>query len=79
MVPFHSLEALNERVKDYYPKTYQGYWSVYRDLIPTLFKQVKDAGLYIHQQLPPEEGWGANKPLDPRVGYDEPEKTVSAK
>ena len=72
MVPFHSLESLNEKVKDYYPKTYQGYWSVYRDLIPTLFKQVKDAKIYIHQKLPPENGWRGNEPLDPWVGHDKP-------
>jgi len=68
LVPFHALEKLHDRVKDYYPKTYQGYWSVYRDLVPTLVKQVKDPDYHIHQELPPEGGWGEHAPLAPWAG-----------
>ena len=77
LVPFHALASVHERVKDHYPKTYQGYWSVYRDLIPTLIKQVKDPETYIHHELPPEDGWGGREPLDPWRGKDSP-STASA-
>lgn len=67
LVPFHALEGLHDKVRDHYPKTYQGYWSVYRDLLPTLVKQVKDPDLYIHHELPPEGGWGEQSPRDPKI------------
>lgn len=78
MVPFHALAGLHEKVKDHYPKTYQGYWSVYRDLIPTLIKQVKDPEWYIHQELPPEGGWGSEEPQDPWCGKGTPAAHAAA-
>jgi fatty acid desaturase len=63
MVPFQALERLHERVKDYYPLTYQGAWSVYRDLVPTLIRQVKDPEYFIHQEVPPEGGWAGKEPV----------------
>lgn len=68
LVPFHALKDLHERVKDHYPRTYQGYWSVYRDLIPTLIRQVKDPEYFIHQEVPPEGGWGDQEPAPPWAG-----------
>jgi fatty acid desaturase len=59
LVPFHALAGMHERVKDHYPRKYQGIWSVYRDLVPTLVRQVKDPDHFIEQELPPEGGWSS--------------------
>ena len=68
LAPFHALEQLHDRVKDHYPKTYQGYWPVYRDLIPTLIRQIRELDHHIHQEVPPEGGWSGQKPLAPWAG-----------
>jgi len=34
------------------PKAYNGLWEAYKELVPTLFKQVKDTTYFVRRPLP---------------------------
>jgi fatty acid desaturase len=65
MVPYHALPKLHERIKDQCPKPYNGFVEVYREIIPTLLKQVKDPTYYVQRQLPR----GVEPRPEPPLGY----------
>lgn len=52
MVPYHALGTLHQELKGDMPKPYNGLWEAYREIIPTLFKQVKNPSYYAPRQLP---------------------------
>ncbi|MCY6381782.1 fatty acid desaturase family protein [Hoeflea prorocentri] len=52
MVPYHALPQLHEAIKHDCPPPYPSTAAAYREIIPTLLKQVKDPGFYIHRKLP---------------------------
>jgi fatty acid desaturase len=52
MVPFHSLKNLHEEIKGQCPAPYPSSIAVYRELIPTLTRQVRDPKYYVHKILP---------------------------
>ena len=52
LVPYHALPRLHELVKEDFPKPYNGLIETYKEIIPTIFKQVKDPGFYIKRSLP---------------------------
>jgi len=52
LVPYHSLPGLHELVKHDCPKPYKSIRDAYREIIPTLLKQVKDPGYYAKRELP---------------------------
>jgi len=54
VVPYHALPALHEEMKEDAPPPYRGLWEAYKEIIPTLLKQVKDPGYFICRQLPPK-------------------------
>ncbi|API57744.1 fatty acid desaturase (plasmid) [Rhizobium leguminosarum] len=56
MVPYHQLPELHKDVKTDCPPAYQGFLDCYREIIPTLWRQLKDPEHFIHRKLPP----GAN-------------------
>ena len=68
MVPYHALPKLHERIKDQCPKPYNGFVEAYREIIPTLLKQVKDPSYYVQRQLPR----GVEPRPEPPVGYAVP-------
>jgi fatty acid desaturase len=53
MVPYHALPALHEEMKADTPRPYRGFVEAYREIIPTLLRQVKDPSHYVVRQLPP--------------------------
>lgn len=53
MVPYHALGTLHQELKEDMPKPYDGLWEAYREIIPTVFRQVKNPGYYVQRQLPP--------------------------
>lgn len=53
MVPYYNLEALHEEMKDDTPTPYSGFWEAYKEIVPTLFRQVKQPGYYAKRTLPP--------------------------
>lgn len=53
LVPYHALPKLHELVKSDCPETYSSLWAAYREIIPTVFRQIKDPGFYVRRKLPP--------------------------
>lgn len=53
LVPYHALPALHEAVKDDMPKPYPNLYAAWKEIIPAVFKQVKDPTYYVKRQLPP--------------------------
>jgi fatty acid desaturase len=52
MVPYHALKHLHRELKADMPKPYNGLWEAYREIIPTILKQVKDPGYHVRRTLP---------------------------
>jgi fatty acid desaturase len=52
MVPYHALGKLHQELKAEMPKTYDGLWEAYREIIPTTLRQVKEPTYFVRRQLP---------------------------
>lgn len=52
LVPYHALPKLHELMKDDCPKPYNGIIETYKEIIPTLIKQIKDPSYYVERKLP---------------------------
>jgi fatty acid desaturase len=52
MVPFHALPALHEEMKRYCPPPYPSTLAAYRELVPALFRQLKEPDYYVRRELP---------------------------
>lgn len=53
MVPYHQLPALHDEMKSDTPRPYSGFLEAYREIIPALFRQVKDPTYFVERKLPP--------------------------
>jgi fatty acid desaturase len=63
MVPYHALERLHEELKPDMPRPYDGLLDAYREIIPTLIRQLKEPNYYAMRELP-------SRPLaGPDAGY----------
>ncbi|MDD5351514.1 MAG: NADH:ubiquinone reductase (Na(+)-transporting) subunit F, partial [Chthoniobacteraceae bacterium] len=52
LVPYHALPRLHEAVKQDCPPPYSGLLESYREIIPTLFRQLKDPAYHVKRKLP---------------------------
>ncbi len=52
MVPFHALPKLHARVEPYLPRTYSGLRDSFREIVPALIRQSKDASYFVLRELP---------------------------
>jgi fatty acid desaturase len=52
MVPYHRLPELHEVMKPDCAKPYNGFIECYREIIPTLLRQLKDPNYFVRRQLP---------------------------
>jgi Na+-transporting NADH:ubiquinone oxidoreductase subunit F len=52
LVPYHSLPALHELVKDDCPEPYNGIIEAYKEIIPALIRQAKDVTYYVERKVP---------------------------
>ena len=52
MVPYHALAKLHQELKADMPRAYNGLWEAYREIIPTLVRQVKDPAYHAKRALP---------------------------
>lgn len=52
MVPYHALPQLHEEMKPYCPPPSPSVFAAYREIIPAIFRQVKDPGYHIARELP---------------------------
>jgi len=52
LVPYHSLPRLHELIKDDCPPVYRTQYAAWKEIIPTLIKQVKDPAYHVKRKLP---------------------------
>jgi fatty acid desaturase len=52
MVPFHALPELHERVQGDMPHTYSGLIEAFKEIVPTLIRQSKDATYFVLREIP---------------------------
>ena len=52
LVPYHALPKLHELIKPDVPTPYHGLLEAYREVIPALMRQTRDATYYVKRQLP---------------------------
>lgn len=53
LVPYHNLPRLHALVQHDMPRPYGSIAEAFREIIPTILRQVKDPGHYVRRQLPP--------------------------
>jgi fatty acid desaturase len=53
MVPYHALPALHEAIKHECPTAYPSLLAAYREIIPTVLRQVREPGYHVARALPP--------------------------
>jgi fatty acid desaturase len=53
MVPYHALSELHKEMKADTPKPYNSLLEAYREIIPAIFRQVKDPAYFVKRVLPP--------------------------
>lgn len=52
LVPYHALPKLHELIKDDCPPPKNGLFNSYKEIIPAIFKQMKDPTYYVDRKLP---------------------------
>ncbi len=52
LVPYHALPRLHELVQADMPAPYHGIVAAFREIIPTIRRQIKDPGYYVKRKLP---------------------------
>jgi fatty acid desaturase len=52
MVPYHALPALHDKIKDFCPPPYPSTWAAYKEIIPTVIRQIREPGYYVVRHLP---------------------------
>jgi Na+-transporting NADH:ubiquinone oxidoreductase subunit F len=52
LVPFHALPRLHEAVKDDCPTPYPSLFAAWREIVPTVLRQVKDPAYHVKRVLP---------------------------
>jgi Na(+)-translocating NADH:ubiquinone oxidoreductase F subunit len=52
LVPYHALPKLHELIKDDCPPVYPTQYAAWKEIIPTLLKQVKDPFYHVKRKLP---------------------------
>src|SRR5690606_25997832 len=52
MVPSHALPALHEEMKADCPPAYPSLWAAYREIVPTVLRQLRDPTHFVRRQLP---------------------------
>jgi len=66
MVPFHALPKLHARIEPCLPRTYHGLVDAFKEIVPTLIRQSKDANYFVLREVP--ESTRIEKPaLDAQV------------
>ncbi len=52
LVPFHALPQLHDAVKDDCPTPYPSLFAAWREIVPTVLKQVEDPAYHVKRRLP---------------------------
>jgi fatty acid desaturase len=68
MVPYHALPALHREIVADCPKPYTGFLEAYREIVPTLLRQLRDPTYFVHRTLPPAHS-SQPGPLAEKLGF----------
>lgn len=71
MVPYHALPALHREILADCPPPYKGFLDAYREIVPTLLRQLRDPAYFVHRQLPPTARPSHPGPLAAQLGFAE--------
>lgn len=52
MIPYHRLPELHKEMQPDCPPAYHGFYACYREIIPTLWRQLKDPTYFVRRELP---------------------------
>jgi fatty acid desaturase len=52
MVPYHALGKLHQELKADMPQPYRSLWEAYREIVPTLIRELKEPTYFVQRQLP---------------------------
>ena len=52
MVPYHALAELHREMLSDCPKPYSGFVDAYREILPTIIRQLEDPLYFVHRKLP---------------------------
>jgi fatty acid desaturase len=63
MVPYHALPQLHEAVKHDCPPPEPNLWVCWKQIVPTVLRQLKDPTHFIHKTLPPGAGQPRTAPM----------------
>ena len=69
MVPYHALPALHREIAADCPRPYAGFLDAYREILPTLLRQLRDPGYFVHRTLPPTARPSQPGPLAAELGF----------
>ena len=53
MVPYYRLPELHEEVKGDLAPAYPSIWAAYKEIIPAVWRQLRDQEYYARRELPP--------------------------
>jgi len=53
-VPFHALPRLSERIQKDLPREYNGLIDAYKEIVPVLIRQSRDANYFLLREIPEE-------------------------
>ena len=53
LIPYHALPKLHSAVKSDMPTPYPSLWAAWREIVPTVLRQVKDPAYHVKRRLPP--------------------------
>ncbi len=53
MVPYHALPQLHAEIAHELPTPYPSLLAAYREIVPTLLRQMREPGYYVRRELPP--------------------------
>jgi len=56
LVPYHQLPKLHKLIRNDCPAPYSSLWEAYKEIVPTVLKQVKDPTYYVKRLLPQRNG-----------------------
>lgn len=71
MVPYHALPELHREIVTDCPKPYSGFWDAYREIVPTLLRQLRDPTYFVRRTLPPTAHPSQPGPLAAELGFVE--------
>jgi fatty acid desaturase/nitrite reductase/ring-hydroxylating ferredoxin subunit len=74
-VPFHALKKLHAKLKDQLPEPYTSVWSVYRELLPSIWRQQTNTDYHVTPEVP---GLDPSLPRETKTAKPVKEETASS-